>query len=51
MAHKTLEGIGKNLTATDDVAYSEGMAKSLLQKNYEFKFEKIEVVSDMDEFG
>ena len=51
MAHETVEGIGESLIAMDDVTYSEGLAKSLLPENYKYKFEKMEVVSDMDEFG
>ena len=51
MARETVEGIGECLIATDEVTYSEGLAKSLLPENYKFKFEKMEVVSDMDEFG
>jgi hypothetical protein len=51
MASETMEGIGDNLIAMDGVDYSKGLAKSLLPENYEYKFEKVEVVSDMDEFG
>ena len=51
MARETVEGIGESLIAMDEVTYSEGLAKSLLPENYKYKFEKMEVVSDMDEFG
>jgi hypothetical protein len=51
MAHETVEGIGESLFAMDDVTYSEGLAKSLLPENHKFKFKKMEVVRDMDEFG
>ena len=51
MARETVEGIGESLIAMDEVTYSEGLAKSLLPENYKYKFEKMEVVSDIDEFG
>ena len=50
MARETVEGIGESLIAMDEVTYSEGLAKSLLPENYKYKFEKMEVVSDMDKF-
>jgi hypothetical protein len=51
MANETVEGIGESLIAMDDLTYSDGLTESLLTDNYEYKFEKIEVVSDMGEFG
>ena len=37
--------------ATDETEYDEGLALSVLPENYEYKFESIEIIRDLDDYG
>ena len=52
MDSAVMEGLDKEgVFAMDNSVYCEGIAKSLLPEGHDYKFEKIDVISELDENG